>query len=74
MIRNQSGTDIRKYKVLINSNYKPLRYEIEMKTPINKSISQKLPLVNLSKDPNNFFIQLQTNEISKGLIIIDKEK
>jgi hypothetical protein len=48
MIKNQSGTDIRKYKVLVNSNYKPLRYEVEMKTPVNKSISQKLPLVNLT--------------------------
>ena len=26
MIKNQSGTDIRKYKVLLNSIFKPLRY------------------------------------------------
>lgn len=28
LIRNQSGTDIRRYKVLLNSVYKPLKYEL----------------------------------------------
>jgi hypothetical protein len=27
-LRNASGTDLRKYKVLLTSVYKPLRYEL----------------------------------------------
>ncbi len=48
MIRNPSGTDMRRYKVLLSSVYKPLRYELEMKASINKVLSQKLPLINVN--------------------------
>lgn len=54
LMKNTSGNDIRRYKILINSVYKPLRYELEMKIPVNQTISQPLPLINISNEPNNF--------------------
>jgi len=48
VMRNTSNNDIRRYKILINSVYKPLRYELEMKIPVNQTITQPLPLINIS--------------------------
>lgn len=48
LIRNPLGTDIRRYKVLLNAVYKPLKYEIDMKAPVNKSLAHKLPIINIS--------------------------
>ena len=48
-LKNIAGTDIRKYKVTLNAVARPLRYELEMKTPANKLIMQPLPLINLSQ-------------------------
>ena len=72
ILRNPQGTDVRRYKVLITSVYKPLRYELEMKTPINKLLTQKLPLVNLNNDTNSYYLTLTTNDLSKGVISLDK--
>lgn len=47
-LKNAAGTDVRKYKVSLSAVAKPLRYELEMKTACNKSLSQPLPLINLS--------------------------
>lgn len=47
-IRNASGTDLRRYKVLLTSVYKPLKYEVEMRIPVNKNLPQPLPLINLN--------------------------
>lgn len=47
-MKNQSGTDIRIYKILINSVYKPLRYEMEIRASVNETITQALPLINVS--------------------------
>ncbi len=74
LIRNQSGTDIRRYKVLLNSSFKPLKYELEMKTPVNKFISQKLPLININAEPNTFYLSMLTNEASKGIFLLEREK
>jgi hypothetical protein len=72
ILRNPQGTDVRRYKVLITSVYKPLRYELEMKTPINKLLTQKLPLVNLNNDTNSYCLTLTTNDLSKGVISLDR--
>lgn len=48
VMKNSSASDIRCYKVLINSVFKPLRYELEMKVPVNQSVTQPLPLINIS--------------------------
>lgn len=72
ILRNPQGTDVRRYKVLISSVYKPLKYELEMKTPINKLLTQKLPLVNLNNDTNSYFLTLTTNDLSKGVISLDR--
>jgi len=47
-LRNIAGTDIRKYKITMNAVSRPLKYELEMKTPANRPITQPLPLINLS--------------------------
>ena len=47
-MKNSGGTDIRKYKLVFNCVYKPLRYELEMKIPVNQSITQPIPLINIS--------------------------
>lgn len=72
LIRNQVGTDIRRYKVLLNSVYKPLKYELEMKASVNKLLSQKLPLININNESNTFYLTLLTNEASKGVFILEK--
>lgn len=61
IMKNNSNNDIRRYKILINSIYKPLRYELEMKVPVNQSITQPLPLINISNDPNTFNVTFTTN-------------
>lgn len=69
-MKNTSGTDVRRYKVLVSSLYKPLKYEIEMKTSINKSLQQKLPLVNINSENNTFYVTMQANDVSKGGIFL----
>lgn len=61
IMKNNSNNDIRRYKILINSIYKPLRYELEMRVPVNQSITQPLPLINISNDPNTFNVTFTTN-------------
>ena len=56
LMKNSSGTDIRRYKVILNSMYKPLRYELEMRTPVNQPISQPIPLINITSEPNYFTV------------------
>lgn len=73
-MRNLAGTDVRKYKVLISAISKPLRYELEMKTPINKFITQNLPLINVTTEPNTFIITLTSNDQSKNIFSIDCER
>ncbi len=70
MIRNPVGSDVRKYKVLVSSLYKPLKYEIEMKTSINKTLTQKLPLINIHNESNSFYVSMQANQVSKGGIFV----
>ena len=73
-LKNVSGTDLRRYKLYINSIYKPLRYEMEMRIPVNQKITQSLPLINISDTPNTFNIGLVTNELSKNSFVITKDK
>ena len=35
-LKNIAGTDIRKYKFILNSVARPLQYELEIETPVNK--------------------------------------
>lgn len=74
LLKNASGTDIRKYRILINSVYKPLRYEMEMKVLVNQKITQPLPLINISDSTNTFNVTLNANESSKNIFILSKEK
>lgn len=48
MLKNSSNTDVRRYKLIVNSVYKPLRYEMEIRVPVNESVKQPLPLINVS--------------------------
>ena len=73
-LKNTTGTDIRRYKLYLNSIYKPLRYEMEMKIPVNQKIVQALPLINISEHSNTFNIGLVTNETSKSTFLITKDK
>jgi hypothetical protein len=74
LVKNHSATDIRRYKVLLNSVYKPLKYELEMKTPVNKLLSQKLPLINISNQTNTFYVTILTNEVSKSIFTLERER
>ena len=68
LIRNASGTDVRKYQVILNSIYKPLRYELEMKIPANKTITQPLPLINLTAENNTYRVSLAVNGVSSQAV------
>lgn len=76
LMKNTSGNDIRRYKILINSVYKPLRYELEMKIPVNQTISQPLPLINISNEPNNFNATFTCgqNSINKSVFVFNNQK
>ncbi len=63
-LRNSSGTDVRKYQVLLNAVYKPLRYELEMRTAVNKNIVQPLPLINLTNDNNTYRVILSVQPLT----------
>jgi len=44
-----------------------------MKTSINKSLQQKLPLVNINSENNTFYVTMQANDVSKGgIFFLDK--
>ena len=58
ILKNNSGTDIRKYKLFLSSTYKPLKYEMEMKIPVNQKLIQPLPLINITEKPNVFNVHL----------------
>ena len=47
--------------MFINSIYKPLRYEMEMKIPVNQILSQSLPLINITDNQNTFNVSLIVN-------------
>jgi len=42
------GIDVKKYKIMNSGGYKPLKYELEIKTVPNKYITQPLPLLNIT--------------------------
>jgi hypothetical protein len=45
-----------------------------MKTPVNKSIAHKLPLININAESNTFYLSMLTNEASKGIFLLEREK
>jgi hypothetical protein len=52
-----------------------LRYELELKIPVNKVITQQLPLVNVTNEKNIYLVNLiTTNELAKTSFSIDCEK
>ena len=59
-LKNSAGTDLRKYQVTLSAIYKPLRYELEMKVAVNKSVTQPLPLINLTTENNTYRVTLNT--------------
>lgn len=71
-LKNSTGTDIRRYKMFINSIYKPLRYEMQMKIPVNQVLTQPLPLINITEQQNIFNVSLITNDSSKNIFSLDK--
>jgi hypothetical protein len=74
-LRNTAGTDIRKYKVTLNAVSRPLRYELEMKTPANRPLQQPLPLINLSQERSLFHVMLlPANDPSRAVFAIDCER
>ena len=66
VMKNSSGTDIRRYKVLVNCVYKPLRYELEMKIPVNQEVTQPIPLINITSDPNFFNVMFSSFNSSQA--------
>ncbi len=71
-LKNTAGTDIRKYKVMLSAISKPLRYELEMKIPSNKALTQPLPLINLGSEKNIFHIGLiPANDLARSVFSID---
>ena len=73
-LKNASGTDVRRYKVFINSVYKPLKYEMEMKIPVNQKLTQPLPLINVSDFKNTFNVSLSLGDNSKNIFSINKDR
>ncbi len=52
-----------------------MRYELEMKTPTNKPLTQPLPLINLAQEKNVFHVVLvPANEASRSVFSIDQER
>lgn len=45
-----------------------------MKTAVNKNLVQKLPLININNEINTFNITLTTNQTSKGIFLLEREK
>lgn len=60
-LKNIAGTDIRRYKIILNASARPLRYELQLKTPVNKAITQQLPLVNITNDKNIYIVTLNAS-------------
>ena len=74
-MRNQSATDIRKYKVVLTAVARPLKYELEIKTPANRSLTQPLPLVNVSNEKNCYSVTLSVpSEAAKGCFILESDR
>ena len=70
-MKNSSNTDIRRYKLILNSIYKPLRYELEMRIPINQSITQPIPLINITSENNLFNVTFSSHNSNQS---IDRNK
>ncbi len=66
VMKNVSNNDIRRYKILVNSVYKPLRYEIQMKVPIGQTLTQPFPLINISNQPNIFNATFTSNQAANN--------
>ena len=74
-LRNAAGSDIRKYKVNLTAVARPLRYELELKTPVSKLITQPLPLINVTNERNLYHISLTPhNEHSKNTFSLDRDR
>ena len=76
LLKNSAGTDLRKYQVVLNAVYKPLRYELQMRIPANNSLTQPLPMINLTNENNIYRVLLlnSSQDPNKSVFFIDCER
>jgi hypothetical protein len=72
ILKNQSKTDIRRYKIVLNVVNKPFKYVMEIRTNLFKQVIQPIPMINPTQQPNIYTIHLSQD--SRGNFALDCEK
>ena len=58
VMKNASKTDIRRYKIVLNVINKPFRYVMEIRTHLFKQVTQPIPMVNPTQQPNTYSVMM----------------
>lgn len=72
ILKNQSKTDIRRYKIVLNVVNKPFKYVMEIRTNLFKQVIQPIPMINPTQQPNIYTIHLSQD--IRGNFALDCEK
>lgn len=73
VLRNASRTDIRRYKLLLNVINKPFRYVMEIRTNLFKQVTQPVPMVNPTQQPNTYTVHLTQDPKSNFAVDCERD-